>query len=248
MDYERLDSARAFKPEHLVYKIRIFEDTSDFRFRLRDIQKYKEATEFIKKLRVCDMDVLSQEDLITYESLVQEATREYRNLVDSKQWRPATSKEKSQEQTSLPNEYTMSIEQSINKALKRADFKSRRSVNGSGSEKGSFARSDEKYHKCGKKGHIKKYCRSKENGSSENTTKKFITELPEWVTRKPVDLDTKDLTTVTMTSNDKKYKWCISCNNDKGAWGLHWKSGHEEWKISKARINLVVFPTLPPMQ
>ena len=38
-------------------------------------------TEFIKKLRVCDMDVLSQEDLLTYESLVQEATREYRNLV-----------------------------------------------------------------------------------------------------------------------------------------------------------------------
>ena len=30
--------------------------------------------EFIKKVRVCDMDVLSQEDLITYESLVQEAT------------------------------------------------------------------------------------------------------------------------------------------------------------------------------
>ena len=46
------------------------------------IQKYKEVTEFIKKLRVCDMDVISQEDLITYGSLVQEATHEYRDLVD----------------------------------------------------------------------------------------------------------------------------------------------------------------------
>ena len=74
------------------------------------------------------MDVISQEDLITYESLVQEATREYRDLVDSKQWEPATSKEKSQDQPSLPKAYTVYIEQSINKALKQVDFKSRRSV------------------------------------------------------------------------------------------------------------------------
>ena len=37
------------------------------------------------------MDVLSQEDLITYESLVQEATREYRYIQDSKRWKPAIS-------------------------------------------------------------------------------------------------------------------------------------------------------------
>ena len=48
--------------------------------------------EFIKKLRVCDMDVISQEDLITYESLVQKSTCEYRDLVDPKRWEPATSK------------------------------------------------------------------------------------------------------------------------------------------------------------
>ena len=74
VDDERLDSSGAFKPEHLGYITRIFEDTSDSRFRLWDIQKYKEVTEFIKKLCACDMDVISQEDLITYDSLVQEAT------------------------------------------------------------------------------------------------------------------------------------------------------------------------------
>ena len=110
MDVERLESARAFKPEHLGYIVHIFEDTSDSRFRLWDIQKYKEVTEFIKKLRVCDMDVLSQEDLITYESLVQEATREYHDLVNSKRWEPATRKEKSQDQPSLPKAYTVFIE------------------------------------------------------------------------------------------------------------------------------------------
>ena len=51
---------------------------------------------------MCDMDVLSKEDLITYESLVKEATQEYRDLVDSKRWEPDTRKEKSQDQTSLP--------------------------------------------------------------------------------------------------------------------------------------------------
>ena len=92
VDAERLESAGAFNPEHLGYITHIFEDTSDSRFRLWEIQKYKKVTEFINKLCVCDMDVLSQEDIITYESLVQEAMREYRDLVDSKQWEPATSK------------------------------------------------------------------------------------------------------------------------------------------------------------
>ena len=74
VDSERLESAGAFNPENLGYITHIFEDTSDSIFRMWAIQKYKEVTEFIKKLCVCDMDVLSQEDLITYDSLVQEAT------------------------------------------------------------------------------------------------------------------------------------------------------------------------------
>ena len=160
----------------------------------------------LKKLRVCDMDVLSQEDLITYESLVQEATREYRDLVDSKRWEPATRKEKSQDQPLLPKAYTVAIEQSINKALKHVDFKIRRSGNSSGSGRGSSARSDITCHKCVKKGHIKKDFRSTVNGSGKNTPKKSINELPEWVTRKPVVSDTKDLTTSTMTRNNKNYR------------------------------------------
>ena len=95
---ERLESAGAFKPEHLGYITHIFEDTSESKFRMWATHKYKEVTEFIKKLCVCDMDVLSQVYLITYESFVQEATQEYRDLVDSKRWEPATSKENSQDQ------------------------------------------------------------------------------------------------------------------------------------------------------
>ena len=49
---ERLESAGAFKTDHLEYITRIFEDASDSIFRLWDIQKYKEVTEFIKNF-VC---------------------------------------------------------------------------------------------------------------------------------------------------------------------------------------------------
>ena len=73
VDAERLESAGAFKPEYLRYITCIFEDTSDSRFLLWYIHNYKEVKEFIKKLHVCDIDVMSQDDLIIYESLVKEA-------------------------------------------------------------------------------------------------------------------------------------------------------------------------------
>ena len=72
---EHLGSAGAFKRDNLGYITCIFKDTSDSRFRLWAVHKYKDVTEFIKKLRVCDMDIISQDGLITYESLVQEATQ-----------------------------------------------------------------------------------------------------------------------------------------------------------------------------
>ena len=49
VDAERLDSAVAFKPEHLGYITRIFEDTSYSIFNLWVTQKYKEVMEFVKK-------------------------------------------------------------------------------------------------------------------------------------------------------------------------------------------------------
>ena len=95
VDAECLESSGAFKPEHLGYTNHIFEDTFDSRFHIWEIQKYKEVTDFIKKLCVCDIDFMSPEEIITYKYLVQEDTHEYRNLVNFKRWEPATEKEKS---------------------------------------------------------------------------------------------------------------------------------------------------------
>ena len=52
VDAERLESTGAFMFEHLGYITCIFGDTSDSRFRLLGIQKYKKVKEFINKLRV----------------------------------------------------------------------------------------------------------------------------------------------------------------------------------------------------
>ena len=97
------------------------------------------------------MDVISQEDLITYEALVQGVTQEYRDIVDSKWWEPATSKEKSQYQPSLPKVYTVAIEQTINKALKKVDFKIWRIVDVSVSGRGSSERSYITFQESGKR-------------------------------------------------------------------------------------------------
>ena len=66
-------------------------------------------------------------------------------------------------------------------------------------------------------------------------------ELPEWVTKKPVVSNTKYLITSPMTHNNKKYKWCNSCNNGQDAWGFHWKDGHEEWKNKQGKKPSVRF-------
>ena len=71
--------------------------------------KYKNVTEFIKKICLCDMDIIKAEKLITYESLVQEDIHKYHDLVNSNRWGSASGKEKSQDQTLLPNEHTLEI-------------------------------------------------------------------------------------------------------------------------------------------
>ena len=175
---ECLESTGAFNPDHLGHITRIFEDTSDSIFRLWGIQNYNEVKEFIKKLRVCGMNVISPEELITYESLVQEATHEYCDLVNSKQREPANGKEKSQYQPSLPRAYIVAIGQLVNKALKQVDFKIPRSVNVSGSGGGTSVKSNLTCHKCDKKVYIHKYCRSKGTGYSGNPPKMSTHYLP----------------------------------------------------------------------
>ena len=121
----------------------------------------------------------------------------------------------------------MAIEQSVNKPLKQVDFNIPRSVNCCVSGGGLSVKSNMTCNKCVKKSHIQKYCRSKGTGSCGNPPKKSANELPEWVTKKPVVSDTKDLATNTITHKNKKYMCCTYFNNNNGAWGFQLKDGHE---------------------
>ena len=82
VNVKSLESARAFKPEHLGYIIRIFENTSNSRFNLWATQKYKEVMDFLKKPLLYDKDVMDTDDMITYGLLAQESLREYSNFVN----------------------------------------------------------------------------------------------------------------------------------------------------------------------
>ena len=187
------------------------------------------------------MDVISKEELITYLSLVQEATREYHNLFHSKRRERTTGKDKFQDQHSLLKAYTAVIEQSVNKALNQVDFKSRRIGNDIISRGGSSVKSNVTCHKCGKKIHINKYCRSKVNGSSGNPPKNSANDLQWWVTNKPVISYTKNIATATMNCNNKKYKYCTSFNTGNGSWGFHWKDSHNEWKNKQVKKSSIYF-------
>ena len=79
-----LENDRQFKPVHLGFTTNIFETTSNYRFCFWYIQRHTEVSKVIKKLHVCDEDIIQPEEIIIYESLVQEATHECFNLVDSK--------------------------------------------------------------------------------------------------------------------------------------------------------------------
>ena len=71
------------------------------------------------------MDVISLEDIITYESLVQDYMHEYHNIVDSNQWKPTDSKEIYQDGPLLLKASTVTIEDPVNKTVEKIYFKIR---------------------------------------------------------------------------------------------------------------------------
>ena len=101
----------------------------------------------------------------------------------------------------------------------------------------SSGRSITNCHKCDKKVHIQRLCKSKGHGSSNIQYNKSTNELQAWVTKKTFALYTKDLATVIVTCKSNEYKWCTYFNHGNGARVFHWKYGHKKWKDNKGRNN-----------
>ena len=118
---------------------------------------------FIKKNCVCDEDVVRPDEIITYWSLVQQYMREYRNIVDSERWEPTGSKKKFQDEPLLLKYFTVTIEDSVNKTVKKVYCKIRHNGKDDNSVSGLSTNSVVACHKFGKKGYIKKNFKSNVN-------------------------------------------------------------------------------------
>ena len=77
---------------------------------------------FIKKMCMCDEDIMKLDEIITYGSLVQEAMREYLNIVDSKRREPTDSKKRSKYEPLLLKDSTVAIEDPVNKTMEKVYF------------------------------------------------------------------------------------------------------------------------------
>ena len=71
------------------------------------------------KFFVCDEDVIQTNNIITYGFLVQEAFREYSNIIDSKWWEPTDIEKISKYEYLLLTASTEAIESSVNKTVEK---------------------------------------------------------------------------------------------------------------------------------
>ena len=150
---ERLESDGSFKPEHLVYIICIFEDTSDSKCHLWATQKYTEVMNFVKKPLLCDKDVMQTDVIITYSFLVQESLREYSIIVNSKRWEPTDIEKISKDEYLLLTASTMAIEYPVNKTVEKVYCKIRHKGKDNKSGLGSSTKSDVTCKNCVKRRH-----------------------------------------------------------------------------------------------
>ena len=102
----------------------------------------------------------------------------------------------------------MAIESPVNKTVEKVYCKIRHKGKDNKSGVGSSTKSDVTCHNCGKKGHLKRNCKSNRNGSNGELSKTSTRKLPKWVTKKPMISDVQNLTTATMNRNKDRYKWC----------------------------------------
>ena len=99
-----MDIDRALSPEHLVDISRTLEESKDTRFWIWKIEKYCKVADFLNQLRVANSELITSKDIITYETLTQEACSEYFNLLYSNLLYPA-SNTKGSDETHFPKAY-----------------------------------------------------------------------------------------------------------------------------------------------
>ena len=98
-------------------------------------------------------------------------------------------------------DFNVEIESPVNNNMEKVYCKIRHKGNDNKSGVGSSTKSVVTCHKCGKMGHIKRDCKSNINVSGGGIYKISTRNLPNWVTKKPMNSDVENLTTATMNRN-----------------------------------------------
>ena len=110
----------------------------------------------------------------------------------------------SQDEPLLMKSSTVEVKDPVNNTVEKFNSKIRHNFKDINSVVVSSTKSVATCHKCGKKGHIKRNCKSNINGSDGGLSKRSTRELPKWVINKPVISYVPYLTTDTMNCNNKQ--------------------------------------------
>ena len=87
---------------------------------------------------------------------------------------------------------------------------------------GLSTKSDVNFHKCEKKGHIQRCCKSNVNGPNGGTSKNPI-RYPRFRRGRSGNIHNEP-------KQQQVKKWCISCHSCHGTWVSHWKDIHKGCK------------------
>ena len=98
--------------------------------------------------------------IITYGFLVQEYLREYSNVINSKRWETTDIKKSSKDESLLLTAFTVEIESPFNKTVEKFYCKIRHKGKDNKSGVGSSTKSNVTCRNCGKRGHLKRKCKS----------------------------------------------------------------------------------------
>ena len=86
-------------------------------------------------------------------------------------------------------DFTVAIEAPVNNTVEKVYYKIHHKGKNNKSEVGSSTKSVVTCHKCDKRVHIKRNCKSNRNGSDGGISKISTRKLSKWVTKKPMISD-----------------------------------------------------------
>ena len=104
----------------------------------------------------------------------------------------------------------VAIESPVNKTVDKFYCINRRKRKDNKSGVDSYTKSVVTFHKCRKKGHLKRNLKYNINGSDGGFSTTSTRNLPKWFTKKPVISDVENLTTATINCTKNQYKLCTS--------------------------------------